>query len=377
MKNTSIKHLLTASAIVAGTGAHAATAAPVSVVKQPFGTLPNGSKVSVYTLTNSRGAQAKIIDYGARLTTLSVPDKNGKFGDVILGFPNIQGYLKDDSYQGAIAGRFANRIAKGRFTLDGKQYKLATNNGPNHLHGGNSGFSHKIWTARPLRLKSGPALELRYYSKSGEEGYPGNLQTRVLYTLDNKNQLRIQYRAVTDAPTVLNLTHHSYFNLAGKGTILNHKLRLYADRFVPIDETSIPLGDLRSVTGTPFDFRRLTPIGQRINMQDEQLKNGAGYDHSFVVNGKNGVLRRAAHVEEATSGRVMNVYTTEPGVQLYTGNFLNNVAGKYGRVYPKRGGFCLETQHLPDSPNRPNFPSTVLRPGQTYTQTTVYAFSTK
>lgn len=377
MKSLSVKPVLAASALLSCVGMPAAHAAKVSVVKQPFGTLPSGAKVSVYTLTNSRGAQAKIMDYGAVLTTLRVPDRKGRLGDVVLGFPTLEGYLKDDSYQGSIAGRYANRIAKGRFTLDGKTYKLATNNGPNHLHGGNVGFSKKIWTARPLRLKSGPALELRYYSKSGEEGYPGNLQTRVLYTLDNRNQLRVQYRAVTDAPTVLNLTHHTYFNLAGGGTILDHKLRLYADRFTPIDETSIPYGELRSVSGTPFDFRKLTPIGQRINQSDEQLKNGAGYDHNFVINGRNGVLRRAAHVEEATSGRVMNVYTTEPGVQLYTGNFLNNVSGKYGRVYPKRGGFCLETQHFPDSPNRPNFPSTVLRPGQTYTQTTVYTFSTK
>ena len=352
-------------------------AAPVSISQTSFGTLPNGAKATLYTLTNSRGASAQITNYGATVTSLRVPDRRGRLGDVILGFDSLAGYLKDDSYQGTIAGRYANRIAKGRFTLDGKTYTLATNNGPNHLHGGNVGFNQKLWTARPLKLASGPALELRYYSRSGEEGYPGNLQTRVLYTLTNRNELRIDYRAVTDAPTIVNPTHHSYFNLAGSGPILNHRLRINANRFTPIDTTSIPFGELRRVAGTPFDFRRLTPIGARINAKNEQIKNGAGYDHNFVLNHRSGVLGTAARVEEPTSGRVMTVLTTEPGLQFYSGNFLSGVVGKNGRKLNYRNGFCLEAQHFPDSPNQPSFPSTVLRPGQTYTQTTIYRFAVK
>ncbi|RYG75072.1 galactose mutarotase [bacterium] len=377
MKNTSIKQLLAASTLLGGFGAHAAQAAPISIVKAPYGVLPDGAKVSLFTLTNSKGAQVKITNYGAVVTSLRVPDKKGRLGDVLLGYDNLEGVRKGDAYIGAVAGRYANRIAKGRFTLDGKTYTLATNNGPNHLHGGKVGFNQKVWTAKPLRLKNGPALELRLYSKSGEEGYPGNLQTRLRYTFDNNNQLHVDYRAFTDAPTVVNLTQHAYFNLAGKGTILDHKLKLYADRYTPIDTTSIPLGPLAPVAGTPFDFRKLTRIGARIDADNQQIKNGQGYDHNFVVNGRNGVLRRAARVEEPTSGRVMTVWTTEPGVQLYTGNFLSGATGKNGQPLARRSGFCLETQHYPDSPNHPAYPSTTLRPGQTYRHTTIYSFSTK
>jgi aldose 1-epimerase len=377
MKNNSITHLVAATAVLSSIGMQAAKAAPISIVKTPYGSISGGGKADLYTLTNSKGSSIQITNYGGVITSLRVPDKRGRLGDVVLGYDNLDGYRKGDAYIGAIAGRYANRIAKGQFTLDGKTYKLATNNGVNHLHGGNVGFNQKLWTARPIRLKNGPALELRLFSKNGEEGYPGNLNLRVLYTFTNSNELRIDYRATTDAPTILNPTQHSYFNLAGKGTILDHKLRLWANRYTPIDKTSIPFGNLATVKGTPFDFLRSTPIGKRINVKDQQLINGAGYDHNFVLNGKNGVLKRAARVEEATSGRVLSVWTTEPGVQLYTGNFLKGAMGKYGRKLDYRSGFCLETQHYPDSPNRPNFPTTVLRPGQTYRQTTIYAFSTK
>jgi aldose 1-epimerase len=360
-------------------GAQAAHAAKAGITSEPFGTLPDGEKVTLYTLTNAKGAQVQILNYGAILKSIRVPDKNGNLGDVILGFDTLDGYVKDDSYQGVIAGRYANRIAKGHLVVDGKTYQLATNNAPNHLHGGTKGFNRYVWTAKPVTTGAGPALELRRYSPNGEEHYPGGLQTRVRYTLDGRNQLIISYRAVTNAPTVVNLTSHPYFNLkgAGLGTILGHQLKLYAARFTPIDKTSIPFGELRKVAGGPFDFRAPHTIGSRIGANDEQLKNGAGYDHNFVLDGPNGVLKRAARVEESTSGRVLNVWTTEPGLQFYSGNFLKGVTGKYGRKNIYRGGFCLEAQHFPDSPNEPKFPSTLLRPGQVYRQTTIYSFSTR
>ncbi len=354
-------------------------AAPAAIVRAPFGTMPDGKVATLYTLRNTRGGQVQITNYGATVTALRVPDKNGVRGDVVLGFDTLQGYLNGDAYFGAIVGRYGNRIAKGRFTLDGKNYTLATNNAPNHLHGGVRGFDKRLWNAKPLMLKEGPALELTLFSPNGQEGYPGNLNVRVRYVWRNDNALKIDYRAVTDAPTVINLTQHSYFNLkgAGLGTILDHQLRLNADRYTPIDPTSIPFGELAPVAATPFDFRQFHAIGALINEDNTQLKNGQGYDHNFVLNRQGGGLRLAATVREATSGREMRVYTTEPGVQFYSGNFLNGVKGKYGRVYPRRSGFCLETQHFPDSPNRPNFPSATLRPGQTYRQTTVYEFSTR
>ena len=365
--------LLVLVLFVSGSGAQAQ-----NVKKKSFGKTPEGQPVDIYTLTNSRGAEAKITNYGGILTSLRIPDRNGKFDDVVLGFDNVDAYLKGDPWFGALIGRYGNRIAKGRFTLNGVEYKLATNNGENHLHGGVKGFDKVIWNAKPLNAPNGAALELTYLSKDGEEGYPGNLSVKVIYTLTNANELQLDYSAMTDKDTVVNLTHHSYFNLAGQGNgdILNHRLYLNSSRFTPIDAGSIPTGEMRSVSGTPFDFTRMTPIGARINADDEQLKFGNGYDHNFVVNGKMEVLRLAARVYEPTTGRVMEVLTTEPGIQFYSGNFLDGtLTGKGGKVYQRRYALCLETQHFPDSPNKPNFPSTVLRKGARYHTTTIYRFS--
>jgi aldose 1-epimerase len=299
---------------------------------------------------------------------------------VVLGFDDIEGYQKTTTYIGALVGRYANRIAKGKFTLDGKEYTLATNNGENHLHGGVRGFDKVIWKARPLAARGGSALELTYLSKDGEEGYPGNLSVRVVYTLTDANELKIDYYATTDKDTVVNLTNHNYYNLAGQGNgdILGHLLTLNASRFTPTDAGAIPTGELRPVQGTPFDFTRPTAIGARIEQDEEQLKLGKGYDHNFVVNGRAGRLRLAARVTEPTTGRAMEVWTTEPGVQLYTGNFLDGSdVGKGGKPYRYRYGFCLETQHYPDSPNHPQFPSTVLRRGARFRSTTIYKFSAR
>jgi aldose 1-epimerase len=358
----------------------AVQAAPAKsgITRAPFGALPDGRQAEIFTLTNARGATAKITNYGGIVTSLRVPNRRGQLGDVVLGYNTLGGYLKNSPYFGSITGRYANRIAKGRFTLDGKTYALALNNAPNTLHGGKVGFDKRLWQAQPMMTRRGPALSLRYYSPSGEEGYPGSLMTRVVYTLTGDNALRIDYRAATDKATVLNLTHHSYFNLKGEGNgdILGHHLMLNANRFTPVDANLIPTGELRPVRGTPFDFLRYHTIGERINANNEQLRLGKGYDHNFVLNGRG--LRLAARAYEPTSGRMMSVYTTEPGIQLYTGNFLEgDIIGKSGRPYKFRNGFCLETQHFPDAPNKPNFPSTVLRPGQTYRQTTIYKFSTR
>jgi aldose 1-epimerase len=355
--------------------------AQADIKKESFGKTPEGQAVDIYTLTNSHGVEAKITTYGGILTSLRVPAGNGKLDDVVLGFDNLDAYLKGDPWFGALVGRYANRIAKGRFTLNGVEYKLATNNGENHLHGGVKGFDKVVWNGNPLKVPNGAALELTYLSKDGEEGYPGNLSVKVTYTLTDANELKLDYSATTDKDTVVNLTQHSYFNLAGQGNgdILNHRLYLNARRFTPIDAGSIPTGEIRSVSRTsPFDFTRLTPIGARINADDEQLKFGSGYDHNFVLNGKMGVLRLAARVYEPTTGRVMEVLTTEPGIQFYSGNFLDGtLTGKGGKVYQRRYALCLETQHFPDSPNKPNFPSTVLRKGARYHSTTIYRFSVR
>jgi aldose 1-epimerase len=345
--------------------------------KADFGKTKDGKNVEIYTLTNSRGSEAKIITYGGIVVSLKVPDKQGKLGDVVLGFDTLADYENHSPYFGALIGRYGNRIAKGKFMLDGHEYKLATNNGENHLHGGVKGFDKVVWTAKPSTDKHGANLELTYLSVDGEEGHPGNLNVQVVYTLTEDNKLQIVYSATTDKPTVVNLTHHSYFNLAGAGDVLDHRLTLNADRYTPTDSGSIPSGELAAVKGTPFDFTTETAIGARIGPENEQLKFGRGYDHNWVLARKGKGAELAARVYEPTSGRVIEVFTTEPGIQFYSGNFLDGTPGKGGKPYPIRSGLCLETQHFPDSPNHANFPSTVLRPGQKYSQTTIYAFSVR
>jgi aldose 1-epimerase len=351
-----------------------------TIMKDAFGTTKSGEKVDIYTLTNSKGCAVKITNYGGIVTSLTVPDKNGKLCDVVLGHDNLDGYIKDNSpYFGALIGRYGNRIAKGKFTLDGKTYTLATNNNNiNHLHGGNVGFDKVVWKAKEIKQSDAVGLELTYLSKDGEEGYPGNLSITVKYLWTNKNELKINYEATTDKTTVVNLTNHAYFNLACKGDILSHELMINADKFTPVDSGLIPTGELRSVKGTVFDFTKPTAIGARIEKDDEQLKFGGGYDHNFALNNYNGKLKLAATVYEPTTGRVIEVLTTEPGIQFYSGNFLDGkITGRAGTVYNKRNGFCLETQHFPDSPNQPKFLPTTLKPGEKYNTTTVYKFSAK
>jgi aldose 1-epimerase len=352
----------------------------MNVQKQPWGKMPDGRQVDLYTLTNKNGVRMRITNYGAIVVSLEVPDRNGKPGDIVFGFDTLDEYLKGHPYFGCIVGRYGNRIAKGRFMLDGARYELAVNNGPNHLHGGTKGFDKVLWDAEPVKQDDAVGVKLIYLSKDGEEGYPGNLQCTVIYTLNNLNEFKVSYEAETDKRTPINLTHHGYFNLAGQGSgdILTHELMLNADKFTPIDDTLIPTGELRSVKGTPMDLTKPTAIGARINQDDEQLKFGLGYDHNFVLNHGGGSLGLAARVYEPTTGRVMEVYTTEPGVQFYSGNFLDGSnVGKGGKVYKYRHGFCLETQHFPDSPNKPNFPSVILKPGDKYTHVTVHKFYTR
>jgi len=368
--------------------------AELSVQKQDFGTtadawhgLPareNTAKMAVplrvelYTLTNSNGLKAKIMTYGGILVSLEAPDRNGKLADIVLGYETLDGYVRNNPYFGATVGRYANRIANGEFTLDGTKYSLAKNNGENHLHGGIKGFDKVVWAAESFKEEDAAGLKLTYLSKDGEEGYPGNLTCTVTYTLTNDNELKISFDALTDKPTVVNLSHHSYFNLAGQGdgNILGHRLMINADTFTPVDAGLIPTGELRSVKGTPMDFTKPFAIGARIDEDDQQLKYGGGYDHNWVLNKTDDELALAVRVYEPTTGRVMEVYTTEPGVQFYAGNFLDgSITGKADKIYKHRYGFGLEPQHFPDSPNKPNFPSVVLRPGQRYTHITVYKFS--
>jgi len=350
-----------------------------TIVKGEFGKLADGTNIDIYTLKNRRGVEARITNFGATVVSLSVPDARGRMADVVLGYDNSQSYAEDTFYIGSIQGRYANRIAGGNFTLNGTSYTLARNNNSNHLHGGIRGFNKVVWRVMESNAANGARLKLMYLSRDGEEGYPGNLRVTVTYTLTEEDALRIDYLASTDRDTVLNLTNHSYFNLAGAGVgdILAHELRLNATRFTPTDDTSIPTGELRQVQGTPLDFARRTRIGARIDAPDEQMRFAAGYDHNFVLTKQPAALALAAEVYEPTSGRVMQVFTTEPGVQFYTGNFLKDVRGKAGKIYGRREGFCLEAQHFPDSPNKPRFPSTVLRMGATYRQTTVYKFLTE
>jgi aldose 1-epimerase len=358
-------------------GAAPGTAPAEGPMHQPFGKTTDGRQIDRYTLKNANGLEADVITWGGIVTRLLVPDRSGKPGDVVLGFDTLDGYLKQHPYFGAIVGRYGNRIAKGHFTLNGKIYTLATNNGPNSLHGGLKGFDKQVWTARPVSSPDGDAVELTYISKDGEEGYPGTLTAKVTYTLTRENALRIDYDLTTDQDTVANVTNHSYFNLAGQGNgdILSHDIMIDADRFTPVDDTLIPTGELRPVAGTPFDFRKATAIGARITSADEQIASGKGYDHNFVLNGSAGTLRQVVRVTEKTSGRTMEVHTTEPGVQFYTGNFLDGtLTGKAGKVYKFRYGFCLETQHFPNSPNTPSFPSTVIKAREHYRSRTEYRF---
>ncbi|MGK0188985.1 MAG: aldose 1-epimerase [Verrucomicrobiales bacterium] len=350
-----------------------------SISKKPFGKTKDGTSVELYTLKNTNGLSADIMTYGGTVVSLNVPDKAGKLEDIVLGFDSIAEYEEKSPYFGCITGRYANRIAKGKFTLEGEEYTLAVNNDVNHLHGGLKGFDKQVWKATTENTPSGPAITFKHSSPDGDEGYPGKLAMEVVYTLTNADELRIDYKATTDKSTVINLTNHSYFNLGGHGndTILEHHLTLFADKFTPTDATAIPVGELASVEGTPLDFRTATQIGKRIDSTHTQIQYGQGYDHNFVVNGNPGTLRRTAVVHDPKSGRVMEISTTEPGVQFYTGNFLDGLTGKAGKTYARRGALCLETQHFPDSPNQKSFPSTVLRPGKTYTHTTVHKFSAK
>lgn len=361
-----------------------AAAAASPVLMKPFGKLPDGREARLYTLKNETGLQADISDYGGTIVRLLVPDRNGRAGDVTLGFGSVDAYAAGSPYFGALIGRVGNRIAGGKFTLDGKTYELARNNSPGgipcHLHGGIHGFDKVLWQAEPFDQDGQPALRLRYTSPAGEEGYPGTLQVEVVYSLTRANGLRIDYSATTDQPTPVNLTNHAYFNLRGEGDgdILGHELTIAASRFTPVDAGMIPTGALASLAHTPFDFTKPKPIGARIDEANEQLRLGNGYDHNYVLDSGGGEPALAATVYEPTTGRVLEVLTTEPGLQFYSGNWLNGkLTGKSGRPYLHRGGFCLETQHFPDTVNQRSFPSIILRPGQTYRSTTAYRFSVR
>lgn len=368
-------------------GALLFTVAPVSasdkasLEKKAFGKTSDGKPADLYVLTNSSGMQAAITNYGGILVSLKVPDRQGKIDDVVLGYDSVAGYVTDKAFLGATIGRYGNRIAQAKFSLNGNTYMLAKNDGPNTLHGGVKGFNKVFWDAKPISGRDSQSLQLTYLSKDGEEGYPGNLKVQVTYTLTENNELKIDYEATTDKETVVNLTNHAYYNLAGQGEgdILDHMLTIHADRFTPVDATLIPTGHLQSVKGTPFDFTKAFAVGSRIVKDDDQLNLGKGYDHNFVLNaGQNPSPVPAAMLYEPKSGRVMEVSTTEPGIQFYSGNFLDGtIKGKGGKVYKHRYALCLETQHYPDSPNQPDFPSTVLKAGEKYKTTTIYAFSAR
>jgi len=349
------------------------------VKKEAFGTTPDGKAVDIYTLTNIHGIEVRAMTYGGAIVSVKTPDKKGNFADIVLGFDSLAGYLGKNPFFGALVGRYGNRIGNAKFTLNGKEYTLAKNDGPNTLHGGLKGFDKVVWQGQSFQKSAEVGLILKYTSADGEEGYPGTLHVTVTYTLNDKNEFSIDYQAKTDKDTPINLTNHTYFNLAGEGsgTILGEELTLGADHFTPVDATLIPTGKIPSVKGTPLDFTLPNAIGTRINDHYEQLVFGGGYDHNFVINRQAPGLALAARAYDSTSGRVLEVDTTEPGVQFYTGNFLDGIAGKHGHIYNKRDAFCLETQHYPDSPNKANFPSTILKPGQTYHSTTVWKFSTR
>ena len=379
MKITSLSLVLLLAACAntdAQKPALASVAQKGSVSKSAFGTTPAGEPVDLYTLTNAAGIEVRVITFGGIITSIRVPDRNGKFDDVALGFNALEPYLRNPPYFGAIIGRYANRIAQGRFTLDGRTYTLAVNNAPNHLHGGIKAFDKVVWKAEPFQNAEAVGLVFTHVSPDGDEGYPGTLRLKVTYTLNNRNELAFDYEATTDKATPVNLTQHTYFNLAGEGNgdVLGHLLTIHASRMTPVDSGLIPTG-IASVDGTPFDFRKPVAIGARIAASDPQIRAGNGYDHNFVLDRQGNEAVLAARVEEPSSGRVLEISTTEPGIQFYTGNFLDGtLTGKSGRPYQRRSGFALETQHYPDSPNHPDFPSTILKPGETYRSRTVYAF---
>lgn len=346
------------------------------VARQSFGKTKDGKPVDLFTLKNSNGVEVKISNYGGTVISFMAPDRHGKMGDIVLGYDYLDGYLTNSPYFGCLVGRYGNRIARGKFKLGGQEYTLATNNYPNSLHGGLKGFDKQVWGAKILASGTEPSLELHYVSKDGEEGFPGTLTVKAVYTLTDDNGLKLEYTATTDKDTVVNLTQHSYFNLAGQGDNLGHVVMIPASKFVPVDSTLIPTGELAPVEGTPFDFRKPTAIGARINEDNEQLKFGKGYDHNWVIDKPMGELGICARVVEPRSGRVLEVLSTEPGLQFYTGNFLDgSIKGKYGHVYNFRNAFCMEPQHYPDSPNQPNFPSVVLKPGQVYKNTIIFRAS--
>ena len=352
----------------------------VSIEKKEYGTTPAGQKVDVYTLKNQKGMEVNIMTYGGIITSLKVPNKAGVSEEVVLGFNNLEQYTKPNPYFGALIGRFGNRIAKGKFTLDGKEYKLAANNGANALHGGPEGFHRVIWTAEEAKAGESASLKLKYVSKDMEEGYPGNLTVFVTYTLNNDNSLDVLYEATTDKKTVVNLTQHSYFNLSGDFTkpILDHEITIDADKLVPVDADLIPTGKLTDVTNTPFDFRKPKVVGKEIEAKDDQIKKGLGYDHCWVLNNQDKGERFAASAYDSTSGRLLEVYTDQPGIQFYSGNFLDGTLPmRNGGTYAHRTGLCLETQHYPDAPNQKDFPSTVLSPGENYKTKTSFKFSVK
>lgn len=377
------------AALVAALAGHASAAASscdscnmseastCTITKAPFGKTLDGKKVDIFTFHSLNGVEARILDYGGILVSFKVPDRDGHMGDIVLGYDNLDSYLTNSPYFGAMIGRYGNRIAKGKFMLDDKHYTLPVNNGPNSLHGGIKGFDKKVWKAKVIKVHGTDALELTYVSKDGEEGYPGTLKVKAVYTLLPDNGLRLEYTATTDKDTVLNLTQHSYFNLAGHGDVLGHTVYIDADKFTPVDDTLIPTGELRPVKGTPFDFRKPTAIGARIKEDNKQLKYGNGYDHNFVLNHPMGRLDVIARVSEPTTGRVLEVLSTEPGLQFYTGNFLDGSnIGKGDQVYNFRNAFCMEPQHYPNSPNQSDFPPVVLRPGQVYHNTIIFRAST-
>ncbi|MBN2418264.1 MAG: galactose mutarotase [Deltaproteobacteria bacterium] len=337
----------------------------------------NGKQADIYTLTNSNSIEVKITNYGGIVTSLKLPGKNNRFDDVVLGYNNLEDYMKNPSYFGCIVGRYANRIGNAEFTLDGVRYNLAKNNGENSLHGGIIGFDKVLWDAEPVVGKDFHSLKLNYLSRDGEEGFPGNLDVTVTYTLKNDNSFHIDYMAKTDKATIVNLTNHTYWNLAGEGAgnVLGHELMINADYFTPVDQGSVPDGEIRPVVNTPMDFRKPRPVGEKINSDYEQIRLCRGYDHNYIINqAEDNELKLAAAVHEPVSGRYMEIYTTEPGVQFYSANFLFGITGKSGKAYAPRDAFCLETQHFPDSPNRPEFPSVVLRPGETYRTSTIHRF---